>query len=117
MWAIRRVPGPISTSEPTMQCGPMSALAKTRARGSINAVGWIGMLRRSRGLGLVCQFAQDFGFGHEPPVDSGAAGHLGNAGLALDHRHFDAQRVAWYHGPAKTGVLDRRQKHQLLIAV
>src|SRR5580704_463819 len=92
--AIRRVRSPISTSAPTMQYGPISALEETRACVSTMADGWIAMGRladRHRLFGHrpcharleILQHAHQYRLGHDHIVHSGLPVHLGNVRLPL----------------------------------
>ena len=69
----------------------------------------------ARLLFLVRQLAHHFGLGHHHAIHRGDARHLGHAGLALDHLHLHAQRVAGHHRPAEARVLDGHQQHQLAV--
>src|ERR1019366_8119385 len=78
---------------------------------------WSGRRYRGWVLFLIREFAHDFRLGHHYAIDGGDARHLGDAGLALEHLHLHAQRVAGHHGSAEARVFDGYQQHQFAIAV
>src|SRR6185437_3259853 len=99
-WERSRTPSPRVTREPTMQKGPISTPAPSRAPSSISAVGWIVIIA----FHAVKNRGAEFGFGAKRVADKGLALETPHWTPPLQRLDRHPEHVAGMYGLAKAGL-------------